>query len=105
MHEQPLCIKIGNGITSKSIKEAVWNIDAIETENECIKRKFKYYWDLIDIKARNAFSSKLVMSSLIKYANGLNHYSLRYEWINLKVMNAIDAIALKHRSTSCTTVK
>ena len=56
-------------ICSKSIKEAIRSIDAMETELQYAKRKFRYHWDVIDMKARNAFSMKLVMPSIIKCAS------------------------------------
>ena len=36
----------------------------------------------MDVRARNAFSNKLVTSSIIKCASGLDYYGLRNEIIN-----------------------
>ena len=67
---------------SKTVKEAMCNIDAEEIEIEYAKRKTKHNWDQMDVRARNAFSNKLVTSSIIKCASGLDYYGLRNEIIN-----------------------
>ena len=74
-------LKIGDRVKSKTVKEAMRNIDAEEIEIECSKRKVKCDWDCIDVRARNAFSNKLVTSSIIKYASRVNHCGLRNEMI------------------------
>ena len=75
-------LKVGNNIIFKSIKEAVQNINAIETKSAYAKRKFKYHWNVINGKARNMFLLKLTMLSIIKCTHGLNHYGLRCKLIN-----------------------
>ena len=42
----------------------------------------------IDLEARNAFSGNKVTASIIKYANGFNHYGLRHVMINNKMIKS-----------------
>ena len=80
-------IRKSNQIISLVVKEAVRMLDTKEVEYSYVKRKLSYHSDLIDIEARNIFSTKKVTTSLIKCSSRLNHYGLRSQMINQSLVN------------------
>jgi len=63
-------------------------VDAMEEEKSHAKKKYGYKADFIDLEARNAFSTNKVTTSMIKCANGFNHYGLRHAMINKEMIEA-----------------
>ena len=72
----------------RSIKEVIRIIDATQEERNHIRRKYGYKEEFIDIEARNAFIGNKVTTSMIKCANGFNHYGLRHAMINGNMVEA-----------------
>jgi len=70
-------MKINGQISTNSIKEAIRYIDSKAMFDKYIRGKFNYLADFVDVVARNAFNSKEVTASVIKYANGYNYYKIR----------------------------
>jgi len=77
-----------DGVINRSIKEAVRIIDAKEREYNYAKEKLGYKVSFVDVWAREAFRSKAVTTSMIKCASGFNHYGLRNELINNKMIGS-----------------
>ena len=75
-------------VQMRLIKEVLRVIDAKEEEKRHAKKKYGYKEEFIDLEARNAFYANKIMTSMIKYANGYNHYELRYAMINNKLVKA-----------------
>ena len=78
----------GNYILTRSIKEIIRTTDGRRSELKYIKREFGSNADFIDSYARNAFMSKQVTSSIIKCANAYNHYGVRNEIINKRMIGS-----------------
>ena len=62
--------------------------DAEEEERKHVLRKHRHKEEFIDLDTRNAFSAKKVTTSVIKCANGFNHYGIRHAKINNNVIEA-----------------
>jgi len=70
------------------MKELVRITDSRKIEDGYVQRKFGYKAAFIDIEARNAFSIKLVTTSIIKCTNGYNPYGARQAMINKQLIGS-----------------
>ena len=64
------------------IKVAIWDIDAEISERKYARMKLKENIDVYNVEARNAFVKSKVITSIIKYAYGINLYGVRNSMIN-----------------------
>ena len=51
--------------------------DAVKSEDQYAKMKYKTKYDLFDIEARNMFSNRSITTVMIKCAYGYNPYGIR----------------------------
>ena len=71
---------------SNSVNEILRIVDTRKLEKSYANKKYSSRIDFIDIEARNTFSIKDVVASMIKCANGYNHYSVRESIINKNII-------------------
>ena len=71
-----------------SVKEVIWIVDAEDSLREYVKKKYKHNTEFVDIKARNAFSNKGIIASIITCSHGYNYYSMRNEIINQSLIDS-----------------
>ena len=83
-----ISMKINEQILTNSIKETIRYVDSEATFDNYVKEKFKYNTGFVDVGARNLFKSKDITASVIKYAYGYNHYSIRDTIINGKSLGS-----------------
>ena len=76
-HVGKCSLEIKEKIVTNSVKEAMRIVDADKFFREQNKEKYKYYSDFIDMKAKDTFSNKKVIASIIKCSHGYNHYGVR----------------------------
>lgn len=75
-------------VQMRSITAAIRIADAEEEERKHVLRKYGHKEEFIDLDARNAFSVKKATASVIKCANGFNHYGVRHAKINNDMIEA-----------------
>ena len=82
-----ICALIKNDVvTNRSMKEATRVIDAKDVEYYYVKKKFRCKVNFVNVLAREAFQTKVVLASMIKCASGFNYYRVRSELINNRIV-------------------
>ena len=66
----------------------VSKVNAREIEEAYMKEKIGYNVEYTDVEAQNTFPMNKVTASIIKCANGYNHYGLRDATINKNMINS-----------------